>query len=227
MRILKWRSTINRVFRADLLGEDTVIKTYDQQGARQRLPYRWRTSRGRRAWAVAEAFGQLGIATPQPLGWVEWPGRSMYIARWFGAGKPARRWIKARLHQRDPSFRDAISRELLEVLLTLYDHRIYHADTKTSNLLLSCPEDPGRRAWAWIDLECVRFNRKPTRRRLLRNLVQLNGSIGSKLPDADRLAFLEALARHYPVLDNPTLPDMLRNWTRERLQRELDGECGP
>ena len=231
-RTLKWRSTINRVFRVDLLGEDVVIKTYDLLSAGQRLRYRWRTSRGRRAWAAGETFRQLGIATPQPLGWIEWPGpdgtpRSMYISRWFGEGAPARRWIKAHLHRRDPAFRSALRGELLDALVTLYDHGIYHADTKTSNLLLAHPEDPARRAWAWIDLECVRFNVRPTRRRLLRNLVQLNGSIGSKLPDDDRLAFLQALAQRYPGLDDPGLPDRLRRWTRRRLQRELDGQCGP
>lgn len=230
-RIMK-RSAINLVFRARIDGRDMMIKRYDSRGSAHRATYWTRPSRGRRAWAAATALQRIGIPTPRPIGFIEdrqfgFPGTSYAVVEYLENAAPARRWIKAWLHQRPAPFRDAFRSQLLGTMMTLYENRIYHGDTKTSNLLLQYPEDPDRRTLYWIDLDCMQFGVRPTRRRVLRNLVQLNGSLGSKLADEDRLAFLDALSGRFPWAGDPRVADRIRTKTMERLQRELRGECGP
>lgn len=230
-RVLK-QSRVNLSVRTCLLDREVVLKRFNLPRPYLRLKYRWRASRARRAWAAARTLADLGIGTPPPLGFIErsvrgWPAESYAITAYSPDAQPARRWIKARLHRQSAAFRAAFAHDLLSTLLTLYRHRIYHADTKTNNLLLVAPDHPQERRFRWIDLECVQFGVRPTRRRVLRNLVQLNGSVGSKLPDADRLAFLDQLAAEFPWADAPRVAETIRRRTLHRLQREIQGVCGP
>ena len=155
------------------------------------------------------------------------PLHSYAIHEFLSDATPARRWIKAHLHRQTAEFRKRFSAQLLEALKTLYRLRIYHADTKTSNVLVRHPSDPSARVFYWIDLDSMSFNCPPTRRRILRNLVQLNGSIGAKLPDEDRLAFLHGLPDIAPWVTEPWVVNHIQTQTMIRLTRELRGECGP
>ena len=225
-KLLK-KSHINTVIRADIQGRDTVIKRYSDPRLTQRLKNRFRPSRNRQAWAAGMAMRDAGIGTPPPLGFIEGPHCCYSLTEYVPGTVSARRWIKAWLHQRPDPFRTRFRADLLACFTALYDRGIYHADTKAGNLLLTDPEDPDRRRFYWIDLDCVSFGVRPSHRQVMRNLVQLNGSIGSKLPDADRLAFLDELGERFPSLREPGVPDQLRAWTLQRLTRELRGICGP
>jgi hypothetical protein len=230
-KILK-KSHINTVIRAKIDGRDLVIKRFRDPRLKQRLKYLFRNSRSRRAWAAASTLRDAGIDTPAPLGFIECsgsllPGCCYALTEYVSDAIPARRWIKAWLHQRPEDFRVRFRADLLACLKGLYDRGIYHADTKAGNLLLTDPEDPARRRFWWIDLDCVSFGVSPSRRQVMRNLVQLNGSIGSKLPDEDRLAFVHELGEFFPYLREPGVADHLRAWTLERLSREQRGLCGP
>jgi hypothetical protein len=230
-RLLK-QSRLNRTFRASLFGRDVVIKRFDLPTLRHRVKYWMRSSRARRAWAAGQTLTAVGIPTPPPLGFIEcstrgWPAASYALTGFFPEAIPARRWVKARLHRQSPAFRDAFGHDLRSILLALYRRRIYHADTKTNNLLVLAPDAPERRRFSWIDLECVQFGIPPTRRRVLRNLVQLNGSVGSKLAEADRMAFLHGLAGEFPWVADEHIAQAIRRRTLERLDREVRGRCGP
>jgi hypothetical protein len=225
-------SDINVVCRVDLGGEEAVLKQFRLPTLSRQLRYGLRPSRARRCWAAAHALLAGGLATPAPLAFVEcrrhgFPVASYYICRDLPDAVPARRWIKAWYPRRPDAFRAAFRRQLLDCLIALYRRRIYHADTKASNLLLTHPEDPAARRFWWIDLDCMAFGVTPTRRLVLRNLVQLNGSIGARVSEADRMAFLHDLARCYPWAEAPGVARRIRTRTRQRLQRELDGLCGP
>lgn len=222
----------SRIFRANMFGRDTLVKQYLLAGFGMRLKYLFRRSRGRRAWAAARTLQQLGLPTPEPFGFLEQrgpgqPHASFYFSAFLEDAKEARAWLRPRFHQQPPERRAAIRGEVLRLLLDLYNHRIYHADTKTRNLLLRAPEDDRTRTWFWIDLECLRFGSVPSRRHILRNLIQLNGSLGSKVPEEDRLAFLEDMARVYPWLEHPGIEHTIRRRTRVRLERELRREERP
>jgi hypothetical protein len=112
------------------------------------------------------------------------------------------------------------------LFLQLYRNRIYHGDTKSANILLRSPDKPDRRAFFWIDLECVKFGVLPTRRQIIRNLVQLNGSLGSKVLEEDRMAFLHDMSQFYPWLAQPGVAKKIRRWTRRRLLKQKRGWYG-
>lgn len=226
-RILK-TSGISRVVRGDLFGRPVVVKRFAAPTGGKGVVRRFRPSRARRGWAASAALRAQGIGCSHCLGFLEEPaGRGLAVFAADPDAVSARRWIKAWLHRQPEAYRAAFAADLAAALLDLYQARIYHADTKASNLLVRHPEDPARRRFFWIDLECVRFGVRPTRRQVLRNLVQLNGSVGAKLSERDRLDFLWRLAGRFPWLRDPGIPDRIRRWTRKRLERELRGRCGP
>lgn len=225
-------SAINTLCRMELDEDPFLVKEFRLPSVAKRIQYLPRHSRARRCWATARTFTEAEIPTPEPLAFIECrrrglPISSCYVCRFREDAAPARRWIKAWYHQRSAPEREAFRRDLLRCLTNLYRREVYHADTKTSNMLLANPEDPTSRRFLWIDLDCVSFGRRPTRRHLLRNLVQLNGSIGSKASEEDRMAFLMDLATDYPGLRARWVPHHIRTKTGQRLQRELDGRCGP
>jgi len=220
-----------RVLRANLFGRDALIKRYDLLPLGDKLKYVFRPSRARRAWAAAQTLVRLGLPTPEPLGCLEVfragiPVRSYYICAFLADAAAARTWIEPHFADQPPALRLGFRRQLLRTLLELYHHAVYHADTKTTNMLLSNPADPERRAFFWIDLECVRFGVVPGRHQLVRNLVQLNGSLGLKVADQDRLRFLHDLARWYPWVTGRDVIAKICAWTRRRLDNERRRQCG-
>lgn len=229
-RVLKEDRGI-RVVRAELLGRDVLIKRYDLARWRDRVRYLFRPSRARRFWAAARTLSRLEIPTPEPLGYVELrrtfcPVRS-YVITSFLEQSSARAWLHNAFPAQPPAVREAIRRALLESLLTLYRQGIYHADTKASNLLLMAPTDDAARTFLWIDLECMRFGVVPTRHQIIRNLVQLNGSLGAAVREGERCAFLREMARTYPWVMRRRVLRKIRRWTAWRLERERRLPCGP
>lgn len=209
------------IARATLGEQDVVIKKF---------PRTWkdwfRLSRGRRAWAAALTLKALEIPTVEPLGFLETRDGSFFVYEYL-EGKTARAWIKPTLHKLEVSERHAVADELLTLLLTLYRRGMVHGDTKAGNLLVIDPEDPKRRRYAWIDLESVRPSFKPSRKQILNNLVQLNGSIGTRVSREDREYFQEQLAATYDWAAEGDVADYVERRTRERLQREVRREVRP
>ena len=223
---------IIRVMRANLFGRDTLIKRYSMPRWIDRLKYRFRASRARRAWAAARTLLGLGIPTPEPLGFLEvYEGsiatRSYIFTEFMADAVSTYKWIKTNYHRRPVEWRVQFRRDLLASLLSLYDRGIYHADTKTPNLLMTHPDDPAKRTFYWIDLECVNAGVTPSRHEIVRNLVQLNGSFRHWVPEEDRLAFLHDIARRYPWLDRPRIVNKIRSWTVKRWRNEIDKRVGP
>lgn len=225
-RLLK-SSGVSRVVRGSLLGQPVILKRHFATRGWKQVTNRFRPSRARRCWATSTTLREGGIACSPAIGFFEEAGQSVVLFAQEPDAVPARRWIKAWLHQREAGDRVRFTEDLADAFMDLYRHRVYHADTKTSNMLVRHPDDPAQRTFLWIDLACVRFGVTPTRRRVLRNLVQLNGSVGSKLSEADRRAFLVSLSGRFPWVLAPEVCDRIRDRTMTRLQRELSGTCGP
>jgi tRNA A-37 threonylcarbamoyl transferase component Bud32 len=226
LRSLKKGNRIT-VRQGSLLGEDAVLKEYRLQTPVDTLKYALRHSRARRYWAAARTMEELGIPTPEPLGYLEYirhgiPVCSYVFTRFIADSVPSRKWIEPRFADQPPERRKALREELLEALLTLYRHGIYHRDTKLSNLMLREPDADqldGTR-FMWIDLECVQCGVAPTRHQVTRNLVQLNGSLGTHIRDDDRCAFLEDLSRVFPWATSKATKQKIRRWTKKRLDKE-------
>lgn len=220
------------VTRALLWGHDVIIKRYELPGGWRSWKYRGRASRARRAWAAGQTLSALGIPTPEPLGFLEvhkgkLPSTSYVITRFAARAESAFRWVRHSYQRMDDLERRRARNELRRALCQLYDVGLYHGDTKLTNLLVETVPSGQARTWLWTDLECVDAGHALTHRRLLRNLVQINGSLRHWVSDSDRLAFLRALAMAYPWLARPRVAALIRRRTQRRLRRELTGRTPP
>ncbi|MEM7391348.1 MAG: lipopolysaccharide kinase InaA family protein, partial [Verrucomicrobiota bacterium] len=225
-------SARSRIVRAEIGGMDVIIKRFIHDTPSRRWKYLCRVSQGRRACAAARTLLEVGLPTPDPCGFFEvrrngLPVESYLLTRRIEGADEARKWLRPYFHRQPEDLRQQIRTELLELLLNLYRNGIYHSDTKSRNMLLRAPVDSANRAWFWIDLEGMKFGVRPNRHMITRNLVQLNGSLGSKISDEDRLAFLHDMAKTYPWLAEPNVEEDIRAWTLQRLERELRREERP
>jgi hypothetical protein len=214
------------------LGHDALVKRYEVDGLYRKIKYLPRVSRGRRAFAAAAALKELGAETPRPLGFLSvsrhgLPARSYYITTYVGKGVDLRAWLEKHYRGLSRDTQDALWNRFHDFLVWPYDHGVYHGDTKASNILLLTPETEGDWVFAWIDLESVRFGVRPVRSRVVRNLIQLNGSLKHVVPYSDRMAFLQRLARRFPWATQPLVLKWVRLCSRWRLRKEDLGWAGP
>ncbi len=219
------------LFRCRLFGRDTLVKRYGLTGPATRARYWFRLSRARRAWTAAATLRDLGLATPEPLGYVEVgcgraPATSYFITEFLPDALSVRAWVKLRYRALDDTARRNFRRLLSRFLLDLHRSGIYHADTKALNMLIEEAPDGSVRL-LWIDMDGVQPGHRPTRYQVLRNLVQLNGSVRSWVPEEDRLDFLRRIAGDFPWLRDPRIVTYLRRWTERRLRKEIRTRCGP
>lgn len=220
------------ILRARLFGRDALVKRHDLTRPRDRVRYWFRASRARRAWCAARTLRDLGIDTAEPLGYLDVgggraPACSYLVTAFLPDAVSVREWIRRRYARAAPGERRAFRRQLAAFFLELLRRGVYHADTKALNMLIEHPDDPERRRLLWIDLDGVRAGHLPTRYQVLRNLVQLNGSVRSWVPEEDRFDFLRLVAREYPWLSHPRIARRIRARTRRRLLKEVRSRCGP
>ena len=114
---------------------DLVVKRYNLKNPAQRLRWRLRSSRARRAWRVAHGLRLLGIATPAPRALIERPrakvgSASAYLVTDHVPGQPLAELIGDELPTASLL---AALRRLFQALRTA---RLGHGDMKASNFLL-------------------------------------------------------------------------------------------
>ena len=163
----------NFLYLADLRGRagtvEAVVKQFRHDGWRRRLDRRYRRSKAERSWRVALAMVKAGIATPEPLAWVEsetTAGVAYYASRVIEGAIEARGPIKARNDGRDvDEYPDWPIGEIVEVLARcarrLHDAGFWHRDYSAGNVLM-------RRERAGVPPTCylVDLNRCRVRRRV-------------------------------------------------------------
>ena len=214
----------NCVMRASLFGEDALIKRYDLKSTIEKLKYRFRVSRARRAWAASRTLNALEIRTPRPLGVLEVfehgiPVRSYVINQFMDGTCNVNDWMVNHYLNLNPEDRTSFRKELLGSLLSLYEAGLYHKDTKSFNILV--PDKPADHTFFWIDLECLQPGVELTPHRLVRNLVQLNGCLDLRIPEEDRCLFLKEVSAYYPWVTRPKTVQKIRQWTARRLNRNV------
>jgi len=219
------------MLQTSLNGLEVVVKRHAPPSWKYQLREGLRGSRGRKAWQAAHALEAVGIPTPTPIAALEHRRGARVSASYFvyeaiPNARSARSWIKPWLHQQPASTRHQVTRHLHAMLDALYASGLYHPDTKTGNLLVTQAENDAQRAFYWIDLDGLRPNYRPGRYGVLRNLTQLNGSLGRKIPYAERVQFLTLLSTRYPWLNQSWVPRYIERITEKRLGRELRRECG-
>jgi len=140
----------------------------------------------------------------------------------------ARHWL--RRHYADLTEDDVrrVGSLLFDLWKALRQSGVYHADFKLYNLLIPPDRDLLKEGFGLIDIDAVRMGGGEwSRRDILRNLVQLNGSLGGWIPPDIRLTWLERLAADEPWVLEPEGVAAVERETRERLDRELRRIDGP
>lgn len=220
-------SDVAQVTRTRMHGEDVVIKRHRFAKTGKRLKYLWRMSRARRAWAAGLTLQRLGLPVAEPLGFLEVMrnGRvadSYIIVRWLPACRTAREIAN---EPTTPANRRRAIATWRTAWLDLLARGIYHADTKLSNALVQTTGP--RPVIHWIDLECVLIGRPLTPYRILRNIVQMTGSLPRTFPLRDRIRFLTRLPPHLRWLRSLRCNRIIAWWTNRRLGAEKRGAAGP
>src|SRR5262249_22296622 len=173
-----------------------------------------------RAWYAGADLVACGIGVPPLVAAVEERRfgllrRSFLLTREVTAARRAdEAWHLLRALPDGPgprAARRAFARELGRLVQRLHAARVYHPDLKDYNLLVR--ERDGHRAWVLLDLEGVRFGRVSPRRRV-KNLMQLDRTIGRLASATDRLRTLAA----YLAADGVSTAAARRQWV-ERVRR--------
>jgi hypothetical protein len=193
-------------------------------------PYRWyrriESAAGagfaRRSWLASERLRAAGFATAPPLAAVElWrfgcPADAYFVTASVEGAEPAGRfWLE---HERELALavRRRFVRDAVRELRRLHDAGFYSRDANPDNVLVAFGGEAPRRFF-WIDLETIRDVGTVSRRRRLKNLVQLLGVVRERLTPGDRL---RALRAYLDPADGP-----FRDWLRraEKLDRRKRAE---
>jgi tRNA A-37 threonylcarbamoyl transferase component Bud32 len=144
-----------------------VVKQFSNQGLRRRLDRRLRGSKAERSWRVAGELLRAGLATPEPLMWIESDsadGPSFFVARRLEAAVEVRHFFRRLNGEADagpfPEVDDGSFLARLGALARrLHDAGIVYRDLSMGNILAveAAGGDP--------DLFLVDFNRARTGRR--------------------------------------------------------------
>jgi len=179
-----------------------VVKCYwklvQARGLFVRLGAMLRRSRVRKAWDMGRALLACGIATPEPMAFVEVTDGLTVRQGLLTAAIPDTMQLKVFLNEIYPRmppeeqrvWRIAITAQLADELRALHERRFDHRDLKASNILVSLNSEHPQ-VWL-LDLDAVRRWPWLPRQRVIQNLARLNVSCiawGLKAP-SDRVRFL-------------------------------------
>jgi len=203
---LQRRVTVGRV---EAGGRVVYVKRYNAYAGRAVLDASLRGSLARRAARAAERLAALGFGVPQVVAAVEWHvggmvGHSFFVTEEVSGGVTVdRRWqeLPGRSGRRE---RRHLVAALAKLFARLHAAGVYHADLKDVNLLAR-PDG----TMVLLDLERVDFGRTVPRARRVKNLMQLDRTLGRVASRTERLAFL----RRYLGADATRAT--LRHWARD------------
>jgi hypothetical protein len=172
------------------------IKRYARSLLRIALEVAVVGSPGRRAAATAQRLRTLGFATPEVCAAVDVRRGGVVRKSFFltyeveGALTLDRYWGEVQ-QRADGTARRVLPRLLGDLFRRLHTLGIYHNDLKDVNILAGGPA--GAPTFTLLDLERVTFGRAPLgRRRCVKNLVQLDRTLGAHASRSDRLRTLVA-----------------------------------
>jgi hypothetical protein len=176
------------------------IKRYNAFSWRYRLGSLFMRSGGLAALRGGEILKSADISVARPLAAVESRRfgsleRSFFVSEEIERGKTVDAyWLKelAPIPGRE-GYRNRRNflRALARLLSQLHQQRIYHNDLKDANIVVRATA-PGNEKFFLLDLEGVRRCWYVSRRRRIKNLVQLNRTLGTLLSRTDKLCFLDA-----------------------------------
>jgi hypothetical protein len=169
------------------------VKRYTVHAWRVAIASLGRPSPARRAFVAAERLAALGFGVPEVVAAVDDRRagilrRSFFLTREVTDAMTADRAWSALAGR--PSRRRSLARALGELFRRLHAAGVYHGDLKDVNVLVR--DGPAGPAPILLDLERVRIGRAVGRRRRIKNLVQLERTLGRTAGASARLRFLDA-----------------------------------
>jgi serine/threonine protein kinase len=201
-------------------GEGICLKQFRYPSFWARMKEHFRRSKGLKSWTAANGMRARSLPSLKPLALAErrnWVGlkesflvmealandqeMDRYLLKGFEDLKKKRFFIKTFAHW----------------LGGLHKMRIYHQDMKTCNILVSEREE----GWNFrlLDFEDILMDQKVTRKKLFRNLLQLNTSTPKVMTKVDRFRFLREYLRLRPVVKEQRV--FLRRLMDESRRRGL------
>ena len=119
-------------------GKEYVVKSFKIPHLLNQIVYRFfRDSKARRSFDNSRRLEKLGVNTPQPIGYVEFPTRflfkeSFYISDFFDYDFE----IRAVFNDKDFKDRETILTKFIEFTYKLHNKKVYHIDYSPGNILV-------------------------------------------------------------------------------------------
>lgn len=225
-RVVLKRVTRRAVLLVHLDGTPTILKFFKDP------PWylAWRPGWARHAWAAARTMREMGLPMPavHQFATCNVGGyTSVLTMEAIPHAVTLREWIKKQAPRWDAETRVRWRMTIRAHWMNLLHNGVYHDDIKALNVLVQLPPGAAAPTLWWIDPESAHPGHCPTRFQIIRNLVQLNGSIRKGVTDGERLQFLREMGEDFPWVLHPSIEQRLRTWTHERLLKEKRTRCGP
>ena len=180
------------------------VKRYNVSSLRYRLGSLFFQSGALRSLQGADVLAVAGIPTATPVASVEDRNYGMLRKSFFvseeiaGAKTSDRYWIEKLQDREDREafqLRRAYLARLAGLFEALHARRIYHDDLKDANIMVVAGGNGGSVDFFLLDLEGVRRCSRLSRRRRVKNLVQLYRTLGKHLTRSQKLSFLKNYLR--------------------------------
>jgi hypothetical protein len=175
------------------------VKQHNALSLGHRLASLFLASAAIRSLSGALTLLDAGYATAEPIAAVEYRNwgvliKSLYFAEELAGTKTVSAFWRedlAALKGLDGyRKRRAFLRELARLLSSLHAKRLYHNDLKAANLLIRASAAPPYGVFNIIDLQGMRQCLYVSKRRRIKNLAQLNRTLGILLNKTEKLFFL-------------------------------------
>lgn len=183
---------------AALEGRDVFIKRFKPYAWYRRLEWLVTPSPARRCWQSSHDLQRAGFRVATPLAVAErrragLPADSYFMASGVDGAAPAGwLWLET-ISSRPARERRAVLEALARELRRFHDAGFYTRDANANNLLVRLPAS-GEPEFFYLDLENVRHLGEVSRRRRVKNLVQLYRPVRGAIGLSDRLRFVAAYA---------------------------------
>jgi UDP-glucose:(heptosyl)LPS alpha-1,3-glucosyltransferase len=179
-------------------GEGHLYLKHHYAGLSRQIATLFGRSPSRHAWEAGRVLARAGFRSAEPVAMVEFRGNSrrresLYVTRAISKGTPVHEyWLKLMEEGCWPlRRRRSFLRALADYCASLHRSGLYHGDLKDGNIVVR--EEEGRWFFYLIDLEDLSLVLPALMPFRVRNLVQLDRSLGKKATRHDKFCFL----RHY------------------------------
>jgi hypothetical protein len=233
-KLIKWERKIKVGHLPLQIGgttRDVYVKQHCALSLGHRLGSLFALSAAMRSFAGATTLLEAGYSTAWPIAAVEYRSwgiltKSLYLSEGVSGAKTVEAfWCEDCVPLKGVEGyrkRRAFLRKLARLFQSLHRQNIYHNDLKASNILVVDESASSAELFHLIDLQGLKKCFYISRRRRIRNLAQLNRTLGAFMTATERLFFLDTyLDFHLPDQNNKKrLVESILERSRRQVERE-------